>query len=59
MYLRFFHCAPFSTFLSFFLLGKKDTPAEYDNDVMNMLKEHAKNKEKEERFIQPDLYANH
>ncbi|ELU05366.1 hypothetical protein CAPTEDRAFT_201349 [Capitella teleta] len=37
--------------------GKTETPVEYDTEVMNMLKEHAKNEEKEERFVQPDLYA--
>jgi hypothetical protein len=43
------------TFLCF--AGKTETPVEYDTEVMNMLKEHAKNEEKEERFVQPDLYA--
>ncbi|XP_053680998.1 succinate dehydrogenase assembly factor 2, mitochondrial [Anopheles nili] len=38
--------------------GVKPTPSEYDNEVMNMLKEHVKNTNREQRFIQPDLYAN-
>lgn len=34
---------------------KKPTPEEYDNEVMDMLKTHAKNKKMEERIRQPDL----
>merc|ERR1711976_9956 len=41
----------------YWITGKADTPEEYDNAVMDMLKEHALNKEKEQRFSQPDLYA--
>uniref|UniRef100_A0A182N346 Succinate dehydrogenase assembly factor 2, mitochondrial n=1 Tax=Anopheles dirus TaxID=7168 RepID=A0A182N346_9DIPT len=37
--------------------GVKPTPQEYDNEVMNMLKEHVKNSDREQRFTQPDLYA--
>lgn len=39
--------------------GKSETPKEYNTEVMDMLKEHAKNKEKEQRYIQPDLYETH
>jgi len=35
--------------------GKTPTPEEYDNEVMDMMKEHAKNEEMEERFEQPPL----
>lgn len=34
---------------------KKPTPKEYDNQVMDMLKKHAKNEDMEERIRQPDL----
>ena len=46
-----------SNILPFFLsrLGNKPTPEEYDNEVMAMLKEHAKNKNGELRVTQPDL----
>uniref|UniRef100_A0A182WZY2 Succinate dehydrogenase assembly factor 2, mitochondrial n=1 Tax=Anopheles quadriannulatus TaxID=34691 RepID=A0A182WZY2_ANOQN len=37
--------------------GVKPTPKEYDNEVMNMLKNHVKNNDREQRFMQPDLYA--
>uniref|UniRef100_A0A182RW68 Succinate dehydrogenase assembly factor 2, mitochondrial n=1 Tax=Anopheles funestus TaxID=62324 RepID=A0A182RW68_ANOFN len=37
--------------------GVKPTPKEYDNEVMNMLKDHVKNNNREQRFVQPDLYA--
>lgn len=35
--------------------GVKATPAEFNNEVMDLLKEHVKNKDKESRFKQPDL----
>ena len=35
--------------------GVKETPSEFDNEVMNMLKEHVKNKDREARLKQPDL----
>ncbi len=35
--------------------GAKDTPSEFNNDVMNMLKEHAKNNDREQRINLPDL----
>ncbi|XP_045492154.1 succinate dehydrogenase assembly factor 2-B, mitochondrial-like isoform X2 [Colias croceus] len=39
----------------YWIVEKKPTPKEFDNEIMNMLKKHAKN---EERVIlsQPDLY---
>lgn len=37
--------------------GVKPTPKEYDNEVMDLLKAHVKNNEREQRFTQPDLYA--
>lgn len=36
--------------------GVRETPAEFDNEIMNKFKEHVKNKNKESRFKQPDLY---
>ena len=33
----------------------KPTPAEFDNEIMDLLKAHAKNEEKEERFTLPNL----
>uniref|UniRef100_A0A8D8FUD5 Succinate dehydrogenase assembly factor 2, mitochondrial n=1 Tax=Culex pipiens TaxID=7175 RepID=A0A8D8FUD5_CULPI len=36
--------------------GVKPTPQEYDNEIMNMLKEHVKNANKEKRLCQPALY---
>uniref|UniRef100_A0AAG5DLS6 Succinate dehydrogenase assembly factor 2, mitochondrial n=1 Tax=Anopheles atroparvus TaxID=41427 RepID=A0AAG5DLS6_ANOAO len=37
--------------------GVKPTPKEYDNEIMSMLKDHVKNNNREQRFMQPDLYA--
>ncbi|XP_055592569.1 succinate dehydrogenase assembly factor 2, mitochondrial-like [Uranotaenia lowii] len=36
--------------------GVKPTPREYDNEIMNLLKEHVKNAEREKRIQQPNLY---
>uniref|UniRef100_A0A023EHG8 Succinate dehydrogenase assembly factor 2, mitochondrial n=1 Tax=Aedes albopictus TaxID=7160 RepID=A0A023EHG8_AEDAL len=36
--------------------GVKPTPAEYDNEIMAMLKEHVKNANREKRICQPNLY---
>lgn len=36
----------------------KETPTEYNNEIMEMLKKHVKNEKKEERFKQPDLQFN-
>jgi len=35
--------------------GAKPTPAEFDNDVMDLLKKHTKNKDKESRYHLPEL----
>lgn len=35
--------------------GARDTPEEFENEVMNLLKEHAKNKDRESRIRLPDL----
>jgi succinate dehydrogenase assembly factor 2 len=40
----------------YYATNVKPTPAEYDNEIMNMLKQHASNKKKEQRIRQPDLY---
>jgi len=39
----------------YWITEKKTTPEEYDNQIMDMLKNHAKNKQMEERIRQPDL----
>ena len=41
--------------LYYWMTGKEETPAEYDNEVMDMLKVHTQNDEQEARFRQPDL----
>ena len=41
----------------FFVSGVRETPAEFDSEVMTMLKEFIKNKDKESRIAQPDLYV--
>lgn len=33
----------------------KPTPSEFDNEVMDLLKEHVKNKNRDARLTQPDL----
>lgn len=35
--------------------GVRETPSEFNNPIMDMFKEHVKNKNKESRFKQPDL----
>ena len=37
--------------------GNKPTPEEYQSEIMDLLKEHAKNKEKDCRITQPPLYG--
>lgn len=39
----------------YWAIGNKTTPDEYNNDIMNLLKEHAQNKDLENRTRQPDL----
>lgn len=41
--------------LSVFTAEAKPAPAEFENDVMAMLREFAKNKKREQRLRQPDL----
>ncbi|XP_026462256.1 succinate dehydrogenase assembly factor 2-B, mitochondrial-like [Ctenocephalides felis] len=36
--------------------GHKPVPNEFDNNIMKLLKEHVSNKDKEQRFRQPDLH---
>ena len=36
----------------------KETPEEFQNQIMDMLKEHAKNKDRESRIRLPDLKSN-
>lgn len=40
----------------YWMVGQKDTPKEYDHQVMDMLKSHAKNADRQARIKQPDLY---
>ncbi|XP_077561168.1 succinate dehydrogenase assembly factor 2-A, mitochondrial-like [Haemaphysalis longicornis] len=35
--------------------GARQTPAEFENEVMSLLREHVRNKEREKRFKQPDI----
>ncbi|XP_023719892.1 succinate dehydrogenase assembly factor 2, mitochondrial [Cryptotermes secundus] len=37
--------------------GVKPTPAEFDNEIMHLLKEHVQNKDRECRVLQPNLYT--
>ncbi|KAL4224576.1 Succinate dehydrogenase assembly factor 2 [Mactra antiquata] len=39
----------------YWITENKPTPPEYDNEVMNMLKEHTKNENRDVRLQQPDL----
>ncbi|XP_046328239.1 succinate dehydrogenase assembly factor 2, mitochondrial-like isoform X1 [Haliotis rufescens] len=41
----------------YWVTGAKPTPEEFDSEVMTMLKEHARNKDKASRIRQPDLYT--
>ena len=41
--------------LYYWMTGREETPADYDNEVMDMLKVHARNDEHEARYRQPDL----
>ncbi|XP_060579473.1 succinate dehydrogenase assembly factor 2, mitochondrial-like [Ruditapes philippinarum] len=41
----------------YWMIGNKPTPPEYDNSVMDMLKDHAKNKDRNVRLQQPALYT--
>jgi succinate dehydrogenase assembly factor 2 len=36
--------------------GIKPTPAEFDNEIMQLLKDHVQNKDRESRIRQPNLY---
>lgn len=36
--------------------GTKPTPAEYENEVMDLLRRHVKNEHKEKRLRMPDLH---
>lgn len=36
--------------------GVKPTPQEFDNEIMDLLKEHIKNKDRVMRIRQPDLF---
>lgn len=39
----------------YWVTGAKETPEEFNNDVMNLLKSHAKNADREKRINLPDL----
>ncbi|XP_040569847.1 succinate dehydrogenase assembly factor 2, mitochondrial-like [Lepeophtheirus salmonis] len=39
----------------YWAVGNKPTPEEFDNEVMDMIKEHARNVDREERLSLPDL----
>ena len=37
-------------------VGQKETPEDFDNIVMDMLKQHAKNENRESRIVMPELH---
>merc|ERR1712107_652894 len=39
----------------YWAVGQKETPEDFDNIVMDMLKEHAKNEDRESRVVMPEL----
>jgi succinate dehydrogenase assembly factor 2 len=39
----------------YWAVNAKETPEEFDNEVMNLLKQHAKNEERESRITMPEL----
>ena len=41
--------------LYYWMTGREETPSDYDNEVMDLLKEHARNEDREMRCRQPDL----
>ena len=43
--------------LYYWMTGREETPAHYDNEVMDMLKSHARNDQLETRCYQPDLWT--
>jgi len=43
--------------LYYWMTGNQPTPEEYNNKVMDLLKEHAKNEDMDVRIRQPDLKA--
>ncbi|CAG5128986.1 unnamed protein product, partial [Candidula unifasciata] len=40
----------------YWVTGAKETPEEFQSDVMDLLKKHVLNKDRESRIRQPDLY---
>ena len=41
--------------LYYWITGREETPTCFDNEVMDMLKEHSRNEKREVRLRQPDL----
>nr|CAB3265918.1 succinate dehydrogenase assembly factor 2, mitochondrial-like [Phallusia mammillata] len=41
--------------LYYWMVGTKPVPDEFSSDIMEMLQEHCRNQNKEERFVQPPL----
>ncbi|KAF7988281.1 hypothetical protein HCN44_007813 [Aphidius gifuensis] len=41
--------------LFYWAIGVKPTPPEFDNEIMNLLKKHVKNEDRQSRIVQPDL----
>ena len=39
----------------YWAVGQKETPEDFDNVIMDMLKEHAKNNDRESRVVMPEL----
>ncbi|XP_015117163.1 succinate dehydrogenase assembly factor 2, mitochondrial [Diachasma alloeum] len=40
----------------YWAVGVKPTPEEFNNEVMDLLKKHVKNDDRQSRIVQPDLY---
>lgn len=41
--------------LFYWAAGVKPTPAEFDHEIMNLLKKHIRNEDRQARIVQPDL----
>ena len=39
----------------YWAVGQKETPEDFDNVIMDMLKEHTKNKDRVSRVVMPEL----
>ncbi|XP_074109131.1 succinate dehydrogenase assembly factor 2, mitochondrial [Cotesia typhae] len=42
--------------LYYWAIGMKPTPAEFNHEIMDLLKTHVRNDDRQSRIVQPDLY---